>query len=318
VRQPSWRTVIATTIRLWVQRHLRIPGWRVALLFTLAATVVLTGAATVILTAGSSLGSRSGRGSAQPAPGSPLAVAASVRRHAASWVDQEVNADAIVSCDPAMCAALEAAGVPASRLLLLRTGQGDPLGSDILVATAALRSQFGDRLETVYAPVTVAAFGSGAARVEIRVIAPDGAAAYLSSLAGDLAARKAAGVQILRNSHIEESAPARQMIAAGRVDTRLLVTLVTLAASHPLNIIGFGAAQAPGASTGLPLRSADITGAAMTGRPAATTQELRGFLAVQRPPYRPSRFPVIQTASRTVIRIEYPAPSPLGLLESHG
>ena len=87
---------------------------------------------------------------------------------------------------------------------MLGPGQGDPLGSDILVATAAVRSQFGSRLASVYAPVVVAAFGTGAARIDVRVEAPDGAAAYRAGLAADVAARKAAGAQILRNAAIED------------------------------------------------------------------------------------------------------------------
>jgi hypothetical protein len=99
----------------------------------------------------------------------------------------------------------------------------------------------------------------------------------------------------------------------------LLVTLVTLAHSHPVDIISFGTSQA-GASPGVPLRSAEIAGAPGPGStPAASVQTLRSFISAQQPPYRPSAIVAVKTASRrTVLRVEYPAPSLLGLLGTHG
>jgi hypothetical protein len=195
-----------------------------------------------------------------------------------------------------MCTALEAAHIQANRLLVLGPSQPDPLGSEILLDTATLRSQFGARLETVYAPVSLAAFGSGAARVQIRFAAPNGARAYLAELARDVAARK----------------------VAGQVDTRLLVTLVALSHSYPLDIISFGANQA-GASRGVPLRSAEIAGAPGPGStPPASPLTLRSFLSAQQPPYRPSIVAVTTASRRTVLRVGYPAPSLLGLLGTHG
>jgi hypothetical protein len=218
-----------------------------------------------------------------------------------------------------MCAALEAAHIQANRLLMLGPAQPDPLGSEILMDTATLRSQFGSRLDSVYAPVTLAGFGTGAARVEVRVAAPFGAHAYLTQLAGDMAARKLAGSEMLRNSSIHVFPAARRQLSAGEVDTRLLVTLVTLAHSHPVDIISFGA-QTAGASPGVPLRSAEIAGARGPGStPAVSIQTLRTFLSAQQPPYRPSAIVTVKTASRrTVLEVEYPAPSLLGLLGTHG
>ena len=218
-----------------------------------------------------------------------------------------------------MCTALEAAHIQANRLLTLGPSQPDPLGSEILLDTATLRAEFGPRLETVYAPVSLAAFGSGAALVEVRFMAPNGARAYLRDLAADETARKAAGAEMLRNHSIHASPLASHQLLAGQVDTRLLVTLVTLAHSHPVDIISFGTSQA-GASPGVPLRSAEIAGAPGPGStPAASVQTLRSFISAQQPPYRPSAIVAAKTASRrTVLRVEYPAPSLLGLLGTHG
>ena len=127
---------------------------------------------------------------------------------------------------------------------------------------AAVRGQFGARLAGVYAPVRVAVFGSGAARIDVRTVAPDGAAAYLAALATDIRARKAAGV---------------------------------------------------------PLRSADITGAAPGSHHPVSLQALMTILRAQRPPYLPSSLEIVRIPpSGAVLRIGYPVPSPLGLLGSGG
>jgi len=283
----------------------------------LAVIVFAAGAITITLARGTSAG-RSGTGQGSVGGGGALAAVASARKQAAIWVAQQVNPDQILGCDPVMCAALQAAHIQANRLLMLGPSQPDPLGSEILLDTATLRSQFGSRLDTVYAPVSLAAFGTGVARVEVRVAAPAGGPAYLAQLAGDVAGRKLAGAQMLGNADIHASPAARLQLIAGQVDTRLLVMLVTLAHSHPVDIISFGANQA-GASPGVPLRSAEIAGAPGPGSiPAASVQALRSFLSAQQPPYRPSIVAVQTAPQRTVLRVEYLAPSLLGLLGTHG
>jgi len=55
---------------------------------------------------------------------------------------------------------------------------------------------------------------------------------------------------------------ARAELLAGQVDSRLLATLATLMALHPVNVISFGDRPARGASPGLPLRATTIIPAA--------------------------------------------------------
>jgi len=324
--QPSWGTVLATTFRLWLQRRMEKTRWRVLAGLLIAAILFGAGAVTVALTrhtpASSPSGASQGGGTTGGVPGNgggALAAVTAARKHAAAWVAQQVNSDEVVGCDPIMCAALEAVHIQANRLLMLAPSQQDPLGSEILLDTATLRSQFGARLETVYAPVSLAAFGTGAARVEVRVVAPDGARHYLAELAGDVAARKSAGAEMLHNHSIHATPAARRQLAAGEVDTRLMEMLVTLSSSHPVDIISFGTNQA-GASPGVPLRSAEIAGAPGPGStPAASVQALRRFLIAQQTTYHPSVIAVVKTTSRrTVLEVEYPAPSLLGLLGTHG
>ena len=137
-----------------------------------------------------------------------------------------------MSCDPVMCLALRDGGFPASSLMPLGSAAADPLGSSVIVETAALRNQFGPRLASVYAPVVIASFGSGAARVDVRAYAAGSASDYRAALAADAAARRAAGRRLLGSPHIAAAAAARRELAAGRVDSRLLITLATLAAGQ--------------------------------------------------------------------------------------
>jgi hypothetical protein len=232
----------------------------------------------------------------------------------AAWVAQQVARSAIVACDPPMCAALEARGVPATNLLILRTGTTSPLGAQVVVVTPAVRSQFGSRLDSVYAPSVIASFGSGPDQVSVQVIAKDGPAAYLTALRQDMAARKAAGAQLLANKRIRASAEALAQLAAGEVDSRLLIVLPALAAVHPIQILAFGDA-APGVGPGVPLCSADLSG---SGRAAAMTDAsyldwLTSFMRAQLGPFEGS-MAVLTEAGQPVVRVMFAQPGPLGLL----
>ncbi len=239
--------------------------------------------------------------SATPAP---LTQADAVRGQAAAWVASQVSTGAIVACDPAMCSLLVRHGFPAANLLVLGPGAPDPLGSALVVATGAVRDMFGSRLATVYAPQIVASFGTGPARIDMRVVAPDGSAAYRTALAADLQGRRAAGLQLLADPQVTGSTSARADLAAGRVDARLLITLAAMAHTEPVHILAFGG-DGPGAGPGTPLRTAELAA------PAATAQAMLAFVRAQRPPYLAAGSGLTQG----VLSVEFSAPSPLGLLQ---
>jgi hypothetical protein len=289
--------------------------WRVISALILAAVLFCGGAVTVALAHGTG---RAGTGAAnggQPVGGAAITAAAAARTAAAVWMARQVAPAAIVACDPQMCAVLQSQGIPAGRLLLLGAGNAGPLGSDVIVSTAAVREEFGSRLTSVYAPVALAAFGSGSAQVAVRAVAADGCAAYLRSLHADAAARRAVGALLLRNPHLGVPPAARPALAAGQVDARLLSVIGALATLDHIDITGFGA-PAAGASPDVPLRWADISpGPAGRGRDAATLDSVKRFLLAQQPPFRPADVTIVRLASgQTVLHVEFTAPSPLGLL----
>jgi hypothetical protein len=239
------------------------------------------------------------------------------RNLAAAWIVGQVSRAAVVSCDPVMCGVLKTHGFPASDLDELGPSTTSPLHSEVIVATEAVRVQFGSLLGSVYAPAVIASFGSGPLRVDIREIAPHGAAAYRTAVKADVLARKATGTQLLRTNRITVSATAQRQLAAGQVDMRLLIAIAGMASVHPIYIVGFSS-SAPGATAGIPLRFADVTEPGHVGsvsRSAATAlQSLVKYLGTLRAPYNPVRAQVMTSAGQAVLHIEFAAPSPLDLL----
>jgi hypothetical protein len=312
--EPSWPTVIANTVRLWFQRH-PLPGGkplrsRRRVLVAVLVIAVVAGVVGVFIGRSATSSSAANTSVSQgTSPGSPssgaLGSAIDARDQAAQWIVAQVAASAVVSCDPAMCAALQSAGLPASRMLVVGINAADPLGSDVVVETPALRNQFGSRLATVYAPAVIASFGLGAARIDVRAIAPSGAAAYESALAADQRARTAAGRELLGNSRIVVSAVARAALSSGDVDSRLLITLAALAAQQPFQIVAFDDSS-PGASAA-PLRGAVLGPAQAT----ADLQSVLSFLKAQQAPFLPLHAGV---EGNTELNFEYAAPSALGEL----
>jgi hypothetical protein len=231
---------------------------------------------------------------------------------AAAWVAGQVSRSAVVACDPAMCRLLKAHKV--SHLDELLPTTATPLDSEVIVATAAVRQQFGSRLSSAYAPMLIASFGSGTARTDIRVTAAKGLAAYRSELSQDLTARKASGAELLGSPRITTSATARKEITAGRVDARLLIVIVTMAAQQPLSVVSFSDAG-PGAGATSPFRAAELLGAPGTGQ-STFVEPMIALMQAQQAPYLPARASVTQVRGHTALYVEYTAPSPLGLLGS--
>jgi hypothetical protein len=232
-----------------------------------------------------------------------------VRGSAAVWVASQVTRGTKVSCDEAMCQALKADGIPAASLVALRSKDPDLPRSGIMIVTAAVDSMLGSRSVAADAPVTLASFGSGSTQISVRVIAPQGAAAYSSALRSDIAARKASAAGLLQNQRIKVGAEARQQLLAGMVDPRLMLTIAGLASQQPLSVVEFSD-LAQGASLGVPFRCADLA----VSRPAAQVQSISGFLHGLGSFYPGAHIQVVQFGGRKVVQIEFLAPSPLGLL----
>ncbi len=252
--------------------------------------------------------------SAKPPPSaSVLRQETAARQQAAVWVAQQVSQDVTVSCDKVMCAALAARGFPSRDLVVLGPTTPDPVPSVVVVDTAAVRDTFGTSLATAWAPAVLASFGTGTAEITVRVVAPHGALAYQKMLNNDLETRKQSGAALLNDAQITLSAAARNQLTAGQVDARLPVALASVAGHQKIYILNFGNIG-PGASAGIPLRFADLAG---NDQPAhmsssAYVQAVRATLSAVNAPYTPVRTVTTQDGGRTVLRVEFTAPTPLG------
>jgi hypothetical protein len=254
------------------------------------------------------------RAVAPPAGPSASAVPgteAEVRAAAAAWVASQVSRDRPIACDPVMCRALRADGVPAADLMVLRPGGGNPLRSRVIVATPAATKLVGTEFLTADAPAAIASFGSGSGQISVRVIFPQGAAAYAAALRKDIANRKANEGSLLENPRVTAPSAARRQLRDGQVDSRLLLTLAQLASQWPLSIVAFGD-RAPGASAGVPLRSADL---AATGDADGLARQMSAFAHQLQAFFASARIRAVHLANgHDVVRVEFAAPSPLGVL----
>ncbi len=322
--KPSWSRVLATTIRLRVQRLHRAgsrpwraprwPGrtwsrgrskrllttWRLAVVLVVLA--VIAGAA--VRFAETSLRAKLPPSAASSDPsrgnGEPSQVQAAV------WIAHQVTSAATVACYPVMCTALLQQGVAADRLVPLRTGLAGPIDASVIAASPSVSSQVADH----YAPALIASFGSGATRIEVRAVEPGGTAAYESALQADLAARKSAGSQLLRNWHIQFTGREAAQLRAGEVDSRLLATLAALATQYSFRVTAFGDAS-PGVRA--VFREASISPGGGDG--AAELVGAEALVNEQDPPFLPAYVAIGHPAAdQATLSIEFDAPSPLGLL----
>lgn len=298
--EPSWGRVLATTIKLRVQRARR---WRAVTVIAVLAAVVTVGAlAGSGVFASTATPAARARAAGTPSPAravtrpaiSPASVA---QTSAAAWIADQLSSNAIIACDPAMCAALQAGGVTASRLMPLEPRSPNPQGAAVVVTSAPAAGQL-----AAYAPAVIASFGSGAAAIDVRAVEPGGVAAYETASRADLAARMTAGSQLLRNNRIHFTAQDAAELRAGQVDARLLATLAALSSQYSFAVTAFGDAS-PGVAT--LYRGVTIT---------ADGKNLTAALALvkaQVPPYLPAQATMLQP---TALSIEFAAPSPMGLL----
>jgi hypothetical protein len=290
---PSWGRVLVTTVKLSAARRWRLAALVLALMLVAATVLRFTG---VLADAASPADGAGTNGK------SALAPAAVARSQAAAWIASQVSASAIIACYPGMCAALQAHGVTAGRLMPLRTAAASPLGAGLMVTSPPAPGQLVDE----YAPALIASFGSGDARIDVRATESCGAAAFQAALRADLAARRSAGSQLLRNSHIQFTARDAAQLRAGEVDSRLLATLAALASQHSFRVTAFGDTS-PGAQ--VLFREVTITSG------AADLTAALALVRVQIPPYLPAQAGLIRSASgQTALSIEFAAPCLLGLL----
>jgi hypothetical protein len=294
---PARADVLEHPKRTARQRPGRRRGRTIALIAA-AVVVVIAGPAAVILS----------RHTDAPADGSGSAL----RNEAAAWISQQISSGDVVSCDLAMCQTLESYGVSTGNLLVMNSADDKLLNSQVVVSTSAIRHLFGSRLDSVDAPVVIASFGSGKARIEVRIVAPHGAAAaYQSQLGSDLLQRKKFGTEEpAAYPRLVLSPAAHRDMITGEVDSRiLLLFLLLLQPTGSVNVLGFGD-SGPGANPDIPLRAVYLSETGAIGNVRGVLASLRE----QKSPYRPAREETVQFGGKRALYIQFSGPPVLGLI----
>ena len=282
----------------------------------IATLVLLSAGSALLLTRHAGTASASPDAStANPSPEASTKIP--VRGRAADWVANQVGRSDLISCDQAMCQALRADGVPAEDLVVLKPGRVGPLHSAVVVVTAAVKRIVGSQRLAADVPAAIASFGSGAGRIVIGVVFPRGAAAYAAALRNEITDRKTAGTSLLLLlGPVTASAMARQELQAGQVDSRLLLTLAELASQWPVTIMAFGD-RGPGASAGIPFRSADlvVTDSKAGPAPADQMRLMSDFVHQLGDYFASAHMGTVRLADgRAAVRIAFTAPGRFGLL----
>jgi hypothetical protein len=302
---------LATTVSLWAgRRAARLRHPRLALVLAICVVVAAAAVVSVVQVSGTSTRTASASRPHAVPPAWARGAAGTVRTQAATWVASQLSNAETVGCDPLMCAALRARGVAASRLVPVGAGAA---GVDVVVASAASASGAAGAAGAAGAgqqSVLLASFGSGASLVEVRTAPPGGSAAYQRALTADLAARRSAGAQLLHSQRIGVAGPAAAQLQAGQVDSRLLIMLAMLASQHPWRVVAFG-----GASPGVAVTQAPFRQVTITGPDAGDLAASLAMVRAQRAPYQPAQAAVVRLpGGQAALRIDFAAPSPLGLL----
>jgi hypothetical protein len=318
---PSWASVLATTIRLWVTRRLhhlgrsRRPSLIAICVLVVAAVVVIlrfTGTsspAARVYASGSAQRSQAQQSQAPRGSARPSAGIAAVQSQAAAWTAGQLGGDETIACDPPMCAALGAHGVASSRLVSLPPSASGVPGTEVIATSPSAHAWLSQD-----APTLLASFGSGAQLIEVRAISAGGPAAYQALLRSDLADRRSAGAQLMQSRRIRVGAQGAEQLKAGEVDSRLLAVLALLGSQRSWQVITFGDASPGVPSTEAPYRQVIIAEADGRGGPGGLAAAL-AVVRAQQVPYQPAQVSTVRLADgQAGLRIDFAAPSPLGLL----
>jgi len=290
-------------------------GRRIALGLATALALTAAGLGFVLLTRDSAR-SMPASGESPSASADAVAAADTTRSIAAAWIVENVAEGTIVACDPAACADLESSGYLPTALVPLTIDNADVRQAELVVVTSAVRARLGATLDQLLAPTPLAIFGTADASVEVREISLDGPDGYEQRWAADRADRLSAGRALAMVRRLHLSGQARTQLVQGNVDSRILTTLPPLLAAHGIWISRFAASGPEGSPAILRIVEIDHIDGRKIQDGAGRTAFVVGYFRSQLPPFMPSTVEVSSGAQGLVLRVTYPAPSPLGVLSA--
>ena len=213
----------------------------------------------------------------------------------ARWVTTQTGPDTIVVADTLDRAELRIAGFPEDRL---RTPADPPVPGGLRVVS----ERPGAPAVAPCPPEAVLAqtpMGSGGAPAVV-------CGAFTPASAVEATVRARLGAQLTTNSSLQLQPVAADALRNGDVDPRLMLTLAALTSAHSVGVASFPAVRldAPGALRRMVVLSS------FDGAAPSSSQLLRTWLAAQQAPFAPAS--VVANGSDLILN--YPAPSPTGLL----
>ena len=229
----------------------------------------------------------------------PLGVVASapapVRGSLAAWVTTQTGPGTLVVADPLDRAELQAAGFPVTRL---RAPSDPPVAGEVRVVSDR---PGGPPVPSCPAGAVLARTPSGSGGAPGVVCG-----AFTPATVVEGKARARLGAQLVINSALRLDPGAAQLLRDGTVDPRLMLTLAALTSAHRVGVAAFPAVplDAPGALRRMVVLSA------FDGAAPASSPLLRNWLTAQQAPFAPTGI----TANGTDLVLNYPVPSPTGLL----
>jgi hypothetical protein len=195
-------------------------------------------------------------------------------QQAETWVTANIAANTPLCADPALADELGKSGFTAVSSCRPHDWGN---GNRFVVSTPDIRAAIAGSLAAAVGQGTslpVAVFGSGPARVEVRMVVPGAQAALSARIARDMHERALAAAALLHNPRVTVTAGARTALQRGQLDMRAATLLALLAARTPVRIDTIIIRQ-PEATAGRPARSVTVSvtdPAALT----ATTRMLTG------------------------------------------
>jgi hypothetical protein len=213
------------------------------------------------------------------------------RREADRWIVQNVPTDRRLIVDDALWADLVGAGLSTDRVAGYTTFYAgtdvgiEPLDGwqdyDVVVSVESVRAlpeRYPDVGAALHSSVVLAVFGTGKDRVEVRKIVPGGEdrIATASAVGGhDVAAAGEAGAELARNPSVALTPAAHRALVAGRVDQRIMTTLVAVAADRPVSVDSFSSDPARPERAPPIVRSRSVPAATTTPARSASSSPAR-------------------------------------------
>ncbi|WP_230670339.1 hypothetical protein [Rathayibacter sp. Leaf248] len=233
---------------------------------------------------------------------------------AIAWIASTVDPDSVLLVEDDLVSDVTAAGFPADTIVAESTLAAAAPDSAwrvveyVLATPALLADASGETATALENSEAVVSFGSGDSAVEVRQVLADGADQASADDAVLTAARASAGGQLATNPALAATPAARELLEAGRVDSRLLLLLGQQLAASPLSVADFPAAAGEPDGVRHQMLLSGFNGADLPGD-AAATASARAWLDSQTGDFVPTS--VESTDAGLLVTLDLDEPSGL-------